>query len=75
MGIENPELLSDDNGPEKNVSINNDAVTPEEDEELNELQDVEELLARPTADGKGDDEIPESNFVSYAADDVEKEND
>lgn len=73
MGIENPELLSDDNGPMQNVTINNADVTPDEDAELNELQDVEELLARPTADGKGDDEIPPANFVSYAADDVEKD--
>lgn len=88
MGIENPEVLSD-NGPTKNVTVNDltegtftnrpefGALPPvdnAEDTELNELQDIEELLGRETHDGPGDlDALPESDFVSHATDGVEKE--
>lgn len=41
-------------------------ATSEHDDE-----DVKALLARKTKDGKGDDEVPESNFISFATDDVE----
>jgi hypothetical protein len=33
--------------------------------------DVERALARQTADGKGDDEVPESDWQGYATDDAE----
>lgn len=34
--------------------------------------DVERALERKTDDGKGDEEVPESDFDSYATDEVEK---
>jgi hypothetical protein len=78
MGIENPEALHEESSetPSQYLgNVQNSVEETEGDEELNELQDIEDLLERSTKDGKGADEIPESNFVSYAADDVEKEED
>lgn len=34
-------------------------------------QDVAEILSRVTADGPGNDPLPESDFISFATDDVE----
>lgn len=36
-------------------------------------KDVERALARTTDDGKGDDEVPPSNWRGYATNDVEVE--
>lgn len=47
----------------------------ENDPELVELEDIEALLNRETADGKGDDEVPPADFESYATEGVEKETD
>lgn len=51
----------------------------DDDEELTEVPfvaksykvDVERALARTTQDGKGEDEVPPSNWQGYATDDVE----
>lgn len=49
-------------------------VTPEAPEVVvtHDEKDVEALLDRDTQDGKGDDEVPESDFESYATEGVEK---
>lgn len=39
---------------------------------VDEQKEIEAALARKTKDGKGDEEVPESNFVSFATDDVER---
>lgn len=44
---------------------------PEQDGAHDE-EDVQALLARVTHDGKGDGEVPESDFVSFATEGVEK---
>lgn len=41
------------------------------DPELVELEDIDALLNRETADGKGDDEVPPADFESFATEDVE----
>lgn len=38
-----------------------------------ERRDILELVSRETQDGKGDEEVPESDFVSFATEGVEKE--
>ena len=45
------------------------------DPELTELEDIEALLSRETADGKGEDDVPPADFESYATEGVEKETD
>lgn len=55
------------------------AEDDDDDEELTEVPfaaksykvDVDRALARSTNDGKGDDEVPPSNWQGYATDDVE----
>lgn len=47
----------------------------EQDPELNELQDIEDILNRETADGPGDDEAPPADFESFATEGVEIEED
>lgn len=37
--------------------------------------DIARALERTTHDGKGDDEVPEGNWVSFATDDVETSED
>lgn len=69
MGIHGSEHLS--GGSDESVS----GKVNVEDAELNELQDIDDLLNRETGDGKGDEDVPEADFVSFATDDAEKEND
>lgn len=57
-------------GEENPVSEND-----EQDPELNELQDIEDILNRETADGPGDDEAPPADFESFATEGVEIEED
>lgn len=57
------------------------AEDDDDDEELTEVPfaaksykvDVDRALARSTNDGKGDDEVPPSNWQGYATDDVEEQ--
>ena len=46
-----------------NVELHHDAV------------DVPKCLAKTTHDGRGDGELPPSDFISFATDGVEKEED
>lgn len=39
---------------------------------VNQQDEVKAALARKTQDGRGEDEVPESDFVSFATDNVEK---
>lgn len=81
MGIENPEALTNkssepapvDGGPMKNVTVNDLSSETPETTETDELDDIVALLDRETHDGPGDlNDLPESNFNSYATDGVEK---
>lgn len=48
-----------------------DQSVPETAESVDE--DVERVIVTHTGDGKGDDDPGESDFISFAADDAERE--
>lgn len=52
-----------------------DEQTEQPDTEMQELEDIEALLNRETADGKGDDEVPPADFESFATEGVEQTDD
>lgn len=52
-----------------------DEQTEQPDTEMQELEDIEALLSRETADGKGDDEVPPADFESFATEGVEQTDD
>lgn len=60
--------------------VENNAPTPDpkpvqskpEVPQAHDKEDVEALLSRKTHDGKGEDEVPESDFISFATDGVER---
>lgn len=75
MGIENPEQLSSHAevyvDPELKSGKSSDPIDSSVQE--TELEDIVALLDRETHDGPGDlNDLPESNFHSYATEGVEK---
>lgn len=49
------------------------SVVPPQEIPNHDDTDVEAVLARQTQDGKGADDVPESNFESFATEDVERD--
>lgn len=52
--------------------VENNAPRPPENPNAHDHTDVEAALQRQTQDGKGDEEVPESDFQSFATEGVER---
>lgn len=75
-GITNPEVLTDGIATEESFDQTPEFGAPPEAAEIENSDalvhdDMSTVLARDTYDGKGDDEVPQADFVSFATEGVE----